>query len=110
MLQHGPSVSTYGKASQAMAENRAASDIGRREEHKKWVMSGGRTASTPTGRSPYDIPEQESGFAKMFGPAIGAYGAQQGPNIGQRIGEVVDWGKKIFGSPYTQRTYGSRPQ
>ena len=110
ILQHGPSVSTYGKTSQAMEENRAAEAIARRQAHKEWVMSGGRMAATPMGRSPYNIPGQESTLASMFGPAIGAYGAQQGPNIGQRFGEVIDWGKKIFGSPYTQRTYGNRPQ
>ena len=94
MLQHGPSVSTYGKGLQAIEEGEAAGEEERRQAHKQFILSGGRTAATPTGRTPYNIPGSP-GFAGLAGQMMGSpAGADQ---MGTNFGKLIGFGKKFLG-------------
>ena len=96
MLRHGPSLDLEARGLQEMGENRAMRDVARRDEYKRWVMSGGRAAATPTGRSAYGEREGPSGFAAMMAPAMGQLGKQAGSNIGERFGQLTGGFGNLF--------------
>ena len=96
MLRQGPSLDLEARGLQEMGENRAAREVERRQQYKQWVMSGGRAAATPTGRSAYGEREGPSGFAAMMAPAMGQLGKQAGSNIGERFGQLTGGFANLF--------------
>lgn len=96
VLQHGPSVSSFARGAQEMAENRLAGTVGRRDAYRRWVMSGGRAAATPTGRTSFATPGQESGLAALTGPALGSFMKGQGTDIGGRLSGAYSGFRNLF--------------
>lgn len=88
-LRHGPSLSMVGRGAQEMAENRAAGEAANRENYRQWVISGGKQAATPTGRTAFVSPGSPSPFSQMMGPLLGAVGTAFGGPVGGMIGTGV---------------------
>lgn len=95
-LRHGPTLSLVGRGAQEMSENRAAQEAGNMENYRKWVISGGRQAATPTGRTAFMTGGSPSAFSMLAGPLLGAAGYGMGGPIGGAIGGGI-------GSMFSQR-------
>ena len=103
MLQHGPSVSSFARGAQEMEENRAAGTAERRDAYRRWVMSQGREASTPVGRSTYVQQGRPSYFSMLAKPLMTAAGTAMGGPIGGAIGQgfanMIPTGQRTISQP-----------
>ena len=81
MLQHGPSVSTYGKVEQGMEEDRAMQVADRRRANMEWTMSAGRGAATPQGRETVVKQGRPSLFSQLAGGFAGGAGKAMGGSM-----------------------------
>lgn len=106
MLRHGPSVSAISRGTQEMAENRAATEAAHKDAYRQWVISGGRQAATPTGRS---VVQTSAGSPSPFSQLLSPVMTGIGYGVGGPIGGMVAGG---FGDILSRGAWagGARPR
>ena len=96
LLRHGPSVAAEGAGLAQMGAARSRFNVGRRAEYMQNILRG---PGAPTGRQAFATPGQESGLAALMGPAVGALGKEQGPQMGQRLADIGGGFRRMFSRP-----------